>query len=77
MLERNDKLIVVSKSRAPNESVSNKDYQLVVDSKLILNSEGARAVTITSYSDYDGAQQHSSGDATETNGINFGESVSH
>jgi hypothetical protein len=55
LLERNDKFIVVSKLRAPNESVSNKDFQLVVDSKLILNSEGARAVTITSYSVYEGA----------------------
>jgi hypothetical protein len=76
-LKRNDKFIVVSKLRAPDESVSNKNFQLVVDSKLILNSEGACAVTITSYSVYEGAQQHSSGNATETNGINFGESASH
>jgi hypothetical protein len=34
-------------------------------------------VPITSYSFYEGAQQHSSGNATETNGINFGESVRH
>jgi len=65
LFERNDKFIVVSKSRAPNESVSNKDFQLVVNSKSILNSEGARAVPITSYSVYEGAQQHSSGNATE------------
>jgi hypothetical protein len=77
LFKRNDKFIVVSKSRAPNESVSNKDFQLVVNSKLNLNSEGARAVPITSYSFYEGAQQHSSGNATETNGINFGESVRH
>jgi hypothetical protein len=77
LLERNDKFIVVSKSRAPEKSVSNKDFQLVVNSKLILNSEGAHAVTITSYSVYEGGQRHSSGDATETNGIDFGESVSH
>ena len=51
LLKRNDKFIVVSKSRAPDESVSIiKDFQLVVDSKSILNSEGARAVPITSYS---------------------------
>jgi hypothetical protein len=50
LLERNYKFIAVSKSRAPDESVSIKDFQLVVDSKLILNSEGARAVPITSYS---------------------------
>jgi hypothetical protein len=50
---------------------------LVVDSKSILNSEGAHAVPITSYSFYEGAQRHSSGNATETNGINFGESVRH
>ncbi len=77
LLERNDKFIVVSKSRAPEESVSNKDFQLVVNSKSILNSEGARAVPITTYSVYEGAQQHSSGNATETNGIDFGESVRH
>jgi hypothetical protein len=50
---------------------------LVVNSKSILNSEGARAVPITTYSVYEGAQQHSSGNATETNGIDFGESVRH
>jgi hypothetical protein len=32
LLERNDKFIVVSKLRAPDKSVSNKDFQLVVDS---------------------------------------------
>jgi hypothetical protein len=67
----------VSKSRAPNESVSNKDFQLVVNSKSILNSEGARAVPITSYSVHERAQRHSSGIATETNSINFGKSVRH
>ena len=77
LLERNDKFIVVSKLRASDDSVSNKDFQLVVDSKLILNSEGALAVTITSYSVYEGAQRHSSGDATGMNGINFGKGVSH
>ena len=61
----------------PLKSVSNKDFQLVVDSKSILNSEGARAVPITSYLVYEGTQQHSSNDATETNNINFGKSVSH
>jgi hypothetical protein len=65
LLERNDKFIVVSKSRAPDESVFNKDVQLFVDSKLILNSEGARSVPITSYSVYEGAQRHSSGNVTE------------
>jgi hypothetical protein len=77
LLERNDKFIVVSKLRAPDKSVSNKDFQLVVNSKSILNSEGARAVPITSYSVYEEAQCHSSGNATETNGINFGKSVHH
>jgi hypothetical protein len=77
LFERNVKFIVVSKSRAPNKSVSNKDFQLVVNSKSILNSEGARAVPITSYSVYERVQRHSSGNATETNGINFGESVRH
>jgi len=75
LLERNDKFVVVSKSRAPDESVSIKDFQLVVDSKSVLNSEGARAVP--SYSVYEGAQRKSNGNATETNGINFGESVCH
>ena len=32
---------------------------------------------ITSYSVYEGAQRHSSGNVTEKNGINFGESVCH
>ncbi len=50
---------------------------MVVNSKSIMNSEGARAVPITSYSVYEGAQRHSSSDATEMNGINFGKSVSH
>jgi hypothetical protein len=34
-------------------------------------------VPITSYSVYEGAQRHSSGNVTEKNGINFGESVRH
>jgi hypothetical protein len=61
------------------ESTSFNDafFQLVVDSKLILNSEGALAVTITSYSVYEGAQRHSSCDATGTNVINFGKGVNH
>jgi hypothetical protein len=50
---------------------------LVVNSKSILNSEGALAVPITSYSVYEGAQWHSSSNVTETNDINFGESVCH
>ena len=77
LLKRNDKFIVVSRSRAPDESVSNKEFQLVVNSKSILNSEGALAVPITSYSVYEGAQWHPSSNVTETNGINFGESVCH
>jgi hypothetical protein len=56
LLKRNDKFIVVSRSRAPDESISNKEFQLVVNSKSILNSEGALAVPITSYSVYEGAQ---------------------
>ncbi len=54
------------------ESVS--DFQLVVDSKLILNSEEAHAVSITSYSFSEGAH---AGSAIETNCNNFDESVSH
>jgi hypothetical protein len=34
-------------------------------------------VPITSYSVYERVQRHSSGNATETNGINFGENVRH
>ena len=60
-----------------NESGSNKNFQLVDDSKSVLNSEGARAVSITSYSVSEGAQRHSSGNAIETSSVNIGKSVSH
>jgi hypothetical protein len=52
LFERNDKFIVVSKLRAPNKSLSNNDFQLVVNYYLIPCSEGEYIYSL----DLEGAQ---------------------
>jgi hypothetical protein len=67
--------LIVEHLTASNYSIVG--FQRVVKLIQVLISEGACAVPITSYSVSERVQQHSSGDAIETNGINFGGSVSH
>ncbi len=52
MFKRNDKFIVVSKSRAPDKSLSNNDFQLVINYYLIPCSEGEYIYSL----DLEGAQ---------------------
>ena len=61
----------------PASNYSIVGFKRVVEFIQILTSEGACAVPITSYSVSEGVQQHSSGNAVKTNGINFGKIDSH